>query len=302
MESQREQQTRQRRRQLLLLGVALSLCADIILMLLLTIIHRPARGGTRPQPVSYEFAIVQEEELSELQDLEFADLVPESVEAVEDLLLESEPALDATTPAPELEMTSSSGALPSLGGAGGGDGGIQGLEGGAAGTSFFGIASQGTRFAYVVDISGSMRQGRKLPTAMRELGRSISALPDFAHFYVVLFRSEPEVPPMQRGWSRARPGAIRTLIRWLEQVTPEGGTRPETALAMVFNLDVRPDVVFFLTDGEIPAESADIVAALNSRSRPVVVNTIAFGDESSQELLKRIAKESGGAYRFVPSE
>jgi uncharacterized protein YegL len=62
-------------------------------------------------------------------------------------------------------------------------------------------------------------------------------------------------------------------------------------------------VVFFLTDGEIPQadETLARVTQLNSRGRRVVINTIAFGDPASQELLREIARQSGGIYRFVAS-
>ena len=69
-------------------------------------------------------------------------------------------------------------------------------------------------------------------------------------------------------------------------------------------LEPRPDVIFFLTDGEIPRseETLAAVTLLNSRGRRVVINTIAFGDPASQELLREIARRSGGIYRFVSSD
>ena len=76
------------------------------------------------------------------------------------------------------------------------------------------------------------------------------------------------------------------------------------AFERVFALGDRPDVIFFLTDGEIPdAEAAgDLIAKLNSGGRRVVINTIAFGDVRSQKLLRRLARDSGGTYRFVATE
>ncbi|MHC4989431.1 MAG: vWA domain-containing protein [Planctomycetota bacterium] len=303
LEAERDRYVRQRRRQLLLMGVALSLLAHISLMIVLNLVYRPARGGgAAPGPVSYEFAILQEEQLTDLESTEFEDINPEEISEVEEEISELEPTeFSGDVSAPELEIAAA-GAMSTLGGAGSGDGGMPGLGGGGAGTSFFGISSEGSRFAYIVDISGSMGQGRKMATAMRELGRSIASLPDYAHFYVVLYNSSAMVPPMQRGWTRARRSATRSLIQFLEQeVTPGRGTDPKPAFQVVFSLDVRPDVIFFLTDGEIATMSASFVAALNNRGRPVIINTIAFGDPSSQELLKQIAFESDGTYRFVPS-
>ena len=67
----------------------------------------------------------------------------------------------------------------------------------------------------------------------------------------------------------------------------------------MFSLKVRPDVIFFLTDGEIPDLTAVEIAAMNGRGKRVVINTIAFGDPASQALLKEVAMQSGGVYRFV---
>jgi hypothetical protein len=301
MEIQRDLEMRRRRRNLLFIGVSLSLLVHIGLMTYLNLFRRPVPHGPGSQPVSIEFAVIQEAELTQLEDLQFDDLVPEVPLEERDLSqkdLELEPAEDVSATALDV---SAAGAVPALTAAGGGEGST--LAGGGAGTSFFGVSSRGTRFAYIVDVSGSMGQQRKIEVAMRELARSIEALPDYAYFYVVLYASDVTLPPGQRDWTRARPSTVSTLIRWLNQIDPRGGTRPVPAFELVFSLEERPDVVFFLTDGEIPQaeETLARVTQLNSRGRRVVINTIAFGDPASQELLREIARQSGGIYRFVAS-
>ena len=141
--------------------------------------------------------------------------------------------------------------------------------------------------------------GRKMQVAMRELAGSVDWLPDYASFYVLLFSTDYEEPPFQRGWMRAKDTTVNNFIRWLNEIDPGGGTVPMPAFYEVFAIDQRPDVIFFLTDGEIPEDTADLVAGLNRRGGRVTVNTIAFGDAKSQDQLKRIARESGGTYRFV---
>jgi hypothetical protein len=297
MQAERDRQVRRRRRQLISTGIAISLVVHLAIMILLTTLSRGSRGtGQGNQPVSYEFAIVPEEDLTSLARSEFDDL-DEPLSEIEE---PPEASIDfaAETTAPQLEMTGS-GAVPSLGGSAGG-GAVQGLSGGGAGTSFFGISSSGVRFAYIIDISGSMDQGRKMPTAMRELRKSLDALPDYAYFYVVLFSSNYVLPPGQVGWKRARRTSVNSLVRWLEDVNPKGGTEPQTSFDHVLALDVRPDVIFFLTDGIIPNMTAEFVSSRNRRGKPVVINTIAFGQEGSQDLLARMARESGGEYREVP--
>ncbi len=299
-EEQRDRLSRGSGRQLLIIGVGISILCHLCLMYYLSSVYRFRPAGPGPQPVSYEFAILQEEELTEFESIELDDLIPEAVSEAHDLPTEDPAAeLDPVTPAAELEIASS-GSLPTFGGSGGGTG-AGGLGGGGAGASFFGVSSRGMRFAYIVDHSGSMGQDRKMAIAMHELARSIDGLPDYASFFVVLFSSGCVEPPMQEGWMRARKSTVNSLIRWLNRVDPTGGTQPECALLEVFSLTTRPDVIFFLTDGEIPGgdETADLILELNRGGGRVIINTIAFGDARSQGLLRRIARESGGVYRFV---
>ncbi len=300
LQDQSDLERRRRRRNLLLLGVSLSALLHIGLMVYLNFIHRARPAGPGVQPVSIEFAIIQEPELTQLQELQFDDLVPEVPFEVEDTA-EQDPTLDLApeVSAAELEITQA-GSVPRLTGSGSGDGLT--LEGGGAGTTFFGVSSRGTRFAYIVDTSGSMSEQSRLEVCMRELARSIEMLPDYASFYVVLFHSEITLPPMQKGWTRARDGTVSRFKRWLRQIDPGGGTRPQPAFRQVFSLEHRPDVIFFLTDGQIPPETVAVVGALNARGRRVAVSTIAFGDPASQEYLKEISHRSGGVYRFVPSD
>jgi hypothetical protein len=303
MELDRQRQRRRYRRNLLIIGVSVSLIVHLALMLYLNALYRERPAGPGTMPVSIEFAVIQEPQLTQLEQLQFEDLVPE-VPVEDDELSDTEPALELSpdVSAAALDI-SATGAVPALTGSGRGD---DSTLGGGAGTSFFGVSSKGTRFAYIVDVSGSMGYERKIDVAMRELARSIEVLPDYTYFYVVLYSNQLIVPPFQREWSRARPNVVSRLIRWLNQIDPSGGTRPVPAFRQVFSLSERPDVVFFLTDGLIPAETGAAVAELNRRGKRVTINTIAFGDPTSaelrlsQDLLREIATQSGGVFRFVP--
>ncbi len=299
LQDQCEVEVRRRRRNLLLLGISASALVHMALMLYLSLLHRGQPPGQGVQPVAIEFAVIQESELTQLQELQFDDLVPEVPFEIDDLSAQ-DPSLDLTpeVSAAELEI-SQAGSVPRLTGSGSGEGTT--LEGGGAGTTFFGVSSRGTRFAYIVDVSGSMSEEGKIDVCMSQLARSIELLPDYASFYIVLFASQIAVPPMQNGWTRARDATVSRFVRWLNQIDPGGGTRPQPAFRKVFSIEERPDVIFFLTDGQIPPDTVAVVAALNGRGRRVAVNTIAFGNPASQEYLKEISRNSGGVYRYVPS-
>jgi hypothetical protein len=301
IEEQRESTSRRRRLHLLIVGGGISLLIHLGLMCYLATAYRSIPAGTGPQPVTYEFAILQEEELTDLESAELDDLIPQVVSESEDLAL-NEPAteLDPVIPAAELEIDRT-GAMPTLGGAGN-DSGAGGLVGGGAGTTFFGVSSRGMRFAYIVDKSGSMSENRKMEVAMNELARSVSSLPDYASFYVLLFSNRFIQPRGQDGWTQAKRSNINYFIRWLNTIDAGGGTNPMPAFSQVFSLDEGADVIFFLTDGQIPGDHDEILATLRQQSGRVIINTIAFGDPRSQDLLKQIARQSGGVYRFVPVE
>jgi hypothetical protein len=289
LEAQREQTARRRR---LHLG----------LMYYLAMAYRAVPAGAGPQPATYELAILQQEELTNLESAELDDLIPQIVSEHDDLAL-NEPSteLDPVIPAAELEIDRR-GAMPTLGGAGDDAGAGGSLVGGGAGTTFFGVSSRGMRFAYIVDKSGSMSEDRKMDVAKNELARSVSSLPDYASFYVLLFSNNFIQPRGQNGWTQAKRSNLSYFIRWLNDVDPGGGTNPMPAFSQVFSLDEGADVIFFLTDGQIPGDHEQILATLKEQSGRVVINTIAFGDPGSQDLLKRIARQSGGVYRFVPVE
>jgi hypothetical protein len=183
------------------------------------------------------------------------------------------------------------------GGGSGGGGGGGGLAGGSGGTTFFGIGGRGTRFAYVVDKSGSM--SNRIVEAKEQLLKSISALPDYASVYVIFYDSAEPIAFSDR-WERVRSSMLQRMRGWLQRnVGPSGGTEPVPAFQRVFALDARPDVIFFLSDGEIPLEAIGQIRQLNSRGRAVTINTIAFGDEAGSAQLRQVAQESGGEFRQV---
>lgn len=299
---------------MLLLGIGLSFLIHASLLLYLATIYRAGGGGTGGggDSVVVEFSFLPEGKLADAAPFAPGDLATEIESTALELPAVDAPSLsDAVAPTGALGGGEGAG-LPTLGGsgaggggsgdgAGGGDGGGGLLGGGAGGTSFFGISSKGNRFAYIVDRSMSMAEDSRLEVLKRELVRSIDSLPDYASFCVIFFSSDLLIPEMQDGWMRARGNLITRFAQWLANVSPSGGTVPGPAFINVLSMPVRPDVIFFMTDGEITNFTPEEVAGLNRRGKHVVINTIAFGEPGSQELLKQIARESGGTFRFVPS-
>lgn len=316
LEEEREVLIARRFRRLLFFGAGISLLAHISLMIYLNMVERGSGiGPGSGSGIAYNVAIISEEELTDDEEMSFDQLpagpAHNDEPAPGDISLEAiNPEAGIATAAPgdlpTLGATGTgSGGIPGVGdGSGGGGGNGLGLGGGGGSASFFGTGGKGQRFAFIVDISGSMSNGSKFETAMRELASSIDRLPDFAYFNIALFESKIVTPPMQTGWLRARKPVVRQVVRWLGTVEPNGGTEPRNAFLQIFALDVRPDVIFFLTDGIFNDITLEELGALNARGKRVVMNVIGFGapGEVDQSLLRSIASQSGGQYRFVTTE
>ena len=294
-----ELMSRRRRQRLLIFGLGISIFAHALILLYLSGIIRAGPGDPFGYSDVIEMSILNEQELTQFDETQLRDLV-ESPELASASFDEVAPMTDVDLDLPDVGLSAEGAELGSLAQTSGGAG-VGTLSGGGAGASFFGIASRGSRFAYIMDMSGSMSQGNRWDVATRELVRSVDALPDFTHFYVVLFSNDAVMPPRQRDWMKAGPSASAQLEAWLRSLAPTGGTLPAPAFHQVFALELRPEVIFFMTDGEIPQDTPQIVAGLNERGQRVVINTIAFGDPASQHTLKAIAEQSGGVYRHVPA-
>ncbi|MBG83801.1 MAG: hypothetical protein CMJ40_04555 [Phycisphaerae bacterium] len=294
----RKEVIRRRFWQLIAFAAAMSLVIHIGIVAYLHLVERAGRPAQSIEMVMEFPTKLAVEELTDQREFDLAEPQESSLADLEKIL---EP--DATPPEDDPFadlMETDVGSMETLGGSGKGVGSEDGTLGGSGGAaSFFGIASQGQRFAYIVDRSGSMT-GPRLGQAKQELKRSLARLPDYAKFFVVFYSNEMEIPPGQTGWFRAKKSVVKKVSRWINTIPPEGGTEPAESFRMVFDLRPPPDVIFFLTDGRISGQQAMDISEMNRRSRKVVINTIAFDNNESQVLLEELARDSGGLFRFVP--
>jgi len=86
------------------------------------------------------------------------------------------------------------------------------------------------------------------------------------------------------------------VVKWIKTLKPDNDTAPEDALERALKL--QPQVIYFLTDGEIPSTTPDTVKKFN-HAHKTVIHTIAFGTEEGAEMLRAIAQDNGGKYQFV---
>ncbi len=167
---------------------------------------------------------------------------------------------------------------------------------GDGGTSFFGKKISVKSVAYVIDASGSMT-GQRFVRARLELANALSQMTKTQQFFIVfysdktypLFWPEPVVSLIP-----ASKGNLHRTGQWLERSMPSGGTQPQMAMSLALGL--KPDVIFLLSDGDIPAETISVVSVENKGS---VIHTIALGSEDGSVVMRKIAEENDGEFRLI---
>jgi len=191
-----------------------------------------------------------------------------------------------------------------------GDRGLQAAGGGASSAaSLFGVTGTGSRIVYVIDRSDSMNGGggRPLLAAKNELIRSLDALKQSQFFQFILYNEEPR--PYRGADSagnavqmiQAEKPAIKRAQAYIESIAAFGGTNHVDALRIA--LRMRPDVIFFLTDGLLPSlserELSDIARIADSYG--TTIHGIEFGTQPTPDpssFVPRLAAASRGQYRY----
>jgi len=280
-------------------GFSVALHLLLLIVALTLVLQRPAGG--RAGSGEIQLAVMTETELDALQqDLprEPADNLPAAA-APEAIDLADIPDPDAITSG---ESESAPTAISGVGESLSNDGG--GLDLGAlggGGASFFGVEAVGSRFAYVVDVSGSMT-GTRLAMLQEQLIGSIEGLLDHASFCIVLYSGDFRVVGGRTAWTPATEGNKRAAALEIRGLSAGGGTVPLPAFEEVFSLSPRPDAIYFMTDGEFQDEGTVIgrIGQMNGTGRSrTPIHCIAFDSRVSERVMQRIAALSGGSYTFV---
>jgi hypothetical protein len=194
-------------------------------------------------------------------------------------------------------------------GKGSGKGNGTGLGGGKKGegsygkkaTEFFGIGGYGQSFVYVVDCSGSMNQNGKFERARYELLQSIEQLNKEQQYFVIFYNHQAH-PMDGNKLVFATEAHVTETRHWINFFEAEGGTEPLPAL--VAALSLHPDAIYFLSDGQFDPNTIQEMRARNRpnnrlKTRQIPIHTIAFYDRFAAGLMKAIARNSGGEFKFV---
>jgi hypothetical protein len=182
-------------------------------------------------------------------------------------------------------------------------------SGGGRTVAYHDIPIVSDKIYFLVDRSGSMNEkmgsgtDKKLTrfdAAKEQLLRVLEALPGTTSVNLVAY--ETNIHPM---WEAMAPVSEEKRAELLKavKIMPLGqGTNIFDALEFAF-ADPKVDTIYLLTDGQPSAgrlrtgsEIREEVQRWN-RTRQIVIHCVSLGLDS--DLLKNLARDSGGAYKFV---
>jgi len=172
-------------------------------------------------------------------------------------------------------------------------------------TSVFGAEGKGSRFVYVFDRSGSMAgyNGRPLAAAKQELLKSLRDLQDVHQFSIIFYNEHPQVfspTSNQPQLVFADEQGTRQAEQFVRSIIASGGTEHQLALELALNM--RPDVIFFLTDASQPQMFPNDLAKIRKMNHGATIHTIEFGFRKSdgrRNFLMTLAEQNGGQYVYV---
>jgi hypothetical protein len=171
-------------------------------------------------------------------------------------------------------------------------------------TTFFGTRGSGKRFSWVVDCSGSMSgiplqlSLSPLQRAKQELLQSLRRLPQGLEFQIIFFDDFCYRFPSM-GFVEVSPDTLREAADFINNIQGGGGTNVQIGMQQALAGSTRPDTVFLLTDGAFDTGTPGFIASRN-RNQQTRINTVAFIDRAGESLLRQIADENRGDFRFVP--
>lgn len=171
-------------------------------------------------------------------------------------------------------------------------------------TSFFGASARGQRIVYVLDASGSMLDFGAIDVAKQELKASLERLAPDQQFQILFYNNTPR-PMIQLTARDDLPRATDTnkarARQFIDSLQPQLGTNHFPALELA--LSYTPDVLFLLTDAELPRLSPRDLDLVRKRNQGACqIHTIEFGKggdlSADDNFLKKLARQNGGQHRY----
>jgi len=189
-------------------------------------------------------------------------------------------------------------------GNGSGTGSGTGNGDGKGKSGFFGLKVKEKSTVFVVDASRSMNLPHPGPSHTRfnrvklELVRAISSMTENEKFFIIFF-GDVTFPMPADYMMEATPQVRRRYLAWMASAMAVGNaTIPDQALQLA--LQLGPDQIYFLTDGEFRPMVVPAVTAANQKGIPI--HSIGFSDNRGENVLLEIARLNNGTYTYIPPD
>ncbi len=196
-----------------------------------------------------------------------------------------------------------------LGGKGRGGGGTgQGGGGDAGRGGVFGAKpradSKGAvHIVYVLDVSGSMRDGNKIGKAKEVLKEALLGLKDGDTFNIVSFSRE--IHRLYVDMLPADPNIIQSAVDYVDRLRLNDGTNMSGALDVALKFD-RATQIYLMSDGEPnfgiqdPQELRDFIRDHNKNNIRISTMALCLGEKyPGERLMRGIATDTTGTYSYV---
>lgn len=162
----------------------------------------------------------------------------------------------------------------------------------------------GMDYVFLLDVSGSMAEDRKLPLSLDSIAAFMQTLGADDRMEVMTFNVQPNL--LFRGLRAADDAARGEAETFLKGQTAKGGTVLAPALRTAYNYATpdRPLNIVLLSDGMTePGERAELVDLIRSRPSGVRVFCVGVGNEMNKPVMDQLTKLSGGLAAFLsPSD
>jgi len=169
----------------------------------------------------------------------------------------------------------------------------------------FGNGGNARKIVFICDSTGSMLN--KMASLKNELQKAVGGLKPIQSFDIIFFHDEKCLALNINELESATADSKRKAYRFLDDITASGTTDPLPAIEAGFKL--QPQLIYILSDAaDFPDNKAfeDLCRKLNPGHK-IKVNTILFYENTteaeqnkdSEDLMVRVAKDSGGVFKHV---
>lgn len=205
------------------------------------------------------------------------------------------------------------------------------------GATFFGQKVSARNIAFVIDYSRSMN-GERDKLMRAELKKSLGSLTNGTRFSLIFFAGpvwqggdkvagatkgnrnamviaqdggkypwkggNPSKKPVQKmKWTETTAASVREAKKIVDNTPLLYGTIWDWPLEMALDMEPKPDVIYFMTDGTAGANTIKVAKSVGSKAKSlnIKINCVAMMQPSAHDGLDELAKRTGGQFTVVLS-